>query len=98
MLLLRRACHLTDAVVFIFQKVIPFPDQILQFGQTMLQIDQYLPSASVDWAKLLCFKSLFLINIGGNDLGTYLFSQSAPLDDFIDGLLVILKDAVEVRF
>lgn len=73
-------------------KVIPYPDQILQFGQTKSLIEQTTNS------ELLFSKSIFLISIGSNDLVHYIFSPSGPLDDFIDGLLVILKESVKVLY
>lgn len=77
-------------------KVIPFPDQVQQFGQTKLQIEQTLKSVSA--AKDLFSKSLFLINIGANDIVTFLFSQTGPAEQFIDGLLVILEDSIKVLY
>ncbi|CAM6105053.1 unnamed protein product [Calypogeia fissa] len=77
-------------------RVIPFPDQILQFGQTKTQIEQTLKSKQA--AKELFSRSLFLINIGGNDMFGYIVNQSVPLQVYVDGLLVILKASFEVLY
>lgn len=74
--------------------MIPFPDQILQFNETKEVI--YDAMWSKEAAKEQFWRSLFLINIGGNDLVTYIFNQSDPLEEFLDSLMVILKASVEV--
>ncbi|KAG6554956.1 hypothetical protein Mapa_003541 [Marchantia paleacea] len=73
-------------------KVIPLPDQILQFAQTKTSIEQTLKSTAA--AKVLFSKSFFLINMGGNDLVTYLFNPSLPIRDYLRNMMDGLEDAV----
>ncbi|BBN13806.1 hypothetical protein MPTK1_6g06530 [Marchantia polymorpha subsp. ruderalis] len=74
-------------------KVIPLSDQILQFAQTKTSIEQTLKSTAA--AKELFSKSLFLINIGTNDLVTYLFNPSLPIRDYLRNSMDALEDAVK---
>lgn len=76
--------------------VIPFPDQILQFGETKDII--YETQWSEEAAKEHLWRSIFLINIGANDIFAYISNQSDPQRLFIDGLLVILKASIKVLY
>lgn len=75
------------------QGVIPFPDQILQFGETKLTIERTVYSEYE--SKQLFGRAIYLINIGANDLFAYIGNQTGSQGEFIDDLLVILKDAVK---
>ncbi|KAL2633561.1 hypothetical protein R1flu_005040 [Riccia fluitans] len=80
-------------------QVIPFPDQLLQFAQTRLTMIQTLNSEKL--VQLVLSKSLFLINIGGNDLVTYFFDPSPgkpPLDVFIANLTGEIEKSVRVLY